>query len=235
MRCLRALVWGVAFPQGLAASMTVEEQLCFSVSPKAFLENPDSASKAHPEPKAGASASDETARERRRLVDQLYRAHWERLCRRLRRLYGNGPPEPEDLAQAAFAKVSEMDNVEAIDNPGAYLFRAAVNMGLNAIDHINRVRRFEAGELAALGEDSLEKITPSDVLESKQALRAVESAMSRLSAKQRELIVRCRMKGETYAEISASTGWSKADISRQLNDALAILQAAADRDKDGAQ
>ena len=161
-------------------------------------------------------------------MEQLYRAHWGKLCKRLRRVYGDGPPEPEDLAQAAFAKLTEIPNLQDIQNPGAYLFRAAVNNGLNAIDHIKRVRRFVEREFAIASEDSLEKITPSDVLKSKEALREVEAAMALLSGKQRELLVRSRIKGETYAEISASTGWSKADISRQLNDALAKLQAAVE-------
>ncbi len=159
------------------------------------------------------------------MVEQLYRNHWGELCRRLRRIYGDGPPEPEDLAQAAFVQITRMANADTIENPRAYLFRAAVNIGLNAIGRIQRTRRFIEDSLAETGEP-LEEISPSRVYEGKEAWGIVERSFESLSEKQREIVVRCRIKGETYAQISAATGWSQADISRQLNAALAVLQKA---------
>ncbi len=159
------------------------------------------------------------------MVEQLYRNHWGELCRRLRRMYGDGPPEPEDLAQAAFVQITRLSNADAIENPRAYLFRAAVNIGLNSIGRIQRTRRFIEDALAESGEP-LEEISPSRVYEGKEAWSIVERAFDSLSEKQREIVMRCRIKGETYAQISAETGWSQADISRQLNAALAVLQRA---------
>lgn len=182
-------------------------------------------------PRRRASLAADGTGERGWLIESLYRDHWRDLCRRLRRVYGRGPPEPEDLAQSAFTKVIAQVDLQRIENPRAFLFRAAVNLGLNEIARIRRTRRFIEEELAHAGvELELEETTPSHVLESREALRSVENSLARLSAKQREILMRCRIKGETYAEISAATGWSQADISRQLNAALAAIHAALESD-----
>jgi RNA polymerase sigma factor (sigma-70 family) len=162
-------------------------------------------------------------------VSALYRDHWADLCGKLRRLYGAGPPEPQDLAQIAFVKLIEIGRREAITNAAGYLFRIAVNAGLDAKRRIRRTRRFIDDELAHLEKDRVEEITPSNVYESRESLAHLAKALERLPEKQREVLIRSRLKGETYAEIAAQTGWSAADISRQLNAALRVLQDDARR------
>ena len=161
-------------------------------------------------------------------MDALYRQYWKDLCARLRRVYGAGPPDPEDLAQQAFARAIEIDGFETVENQRGYLFRIAVNLGLDASRRSSTARRFIQDELNALGDASLEKETPSNVYESKERLAQLNKAINSLSEKQREIVSRSRLKGETYAQIEVETGWSKADISRQLNAALKTLHAALD-------
>lgn len=62
----------------------------------------------------------------------------------------------------------------------------------------------------------------------KQDLERVARAMQQLSPKQKEILLRSRFKGQTYAEIRKDTGWSEADISRQLARVMALLQAGLD-------
>jgi RNA polymerase sigma-70 factor (ECF subfamily) len=160
------------------------------------------------------------------VLERLYRQHWRDICRRLRRIYGNGPPEPEDLAQAAFEKFAQLEDHERILHPRAFLIRIATNLGLNAIDRIRTARRFVERELVEACEPVVEENTPEDVYSLRERMALVEKAMSRLTDKQKEILVRSRFRGETYAQIGEETGWSQADISRQLNAALAILQQA---------
>lgn len=159
-------------------------------------------------------------------IERLYRDHWKDLCARLRRVYGNGPPEPEDLAQVAFAKVIEHVDLAGIDNPGAFLFRIAVNTGRDRLRHMNQTTRLVRDELPCLEGDGLDRNTPSNVYESRERLSVTAAAIQRLSPKQREILVRSRIRDETFDKISAATGWSKADISRTLKAGLIALQAA---------
>lgn len=160
-------------------------------------------------------------------VEALYRNNFADLCRTLRRLYGYGPPEPEDLAQQAFEKMQSLETVEHIENPRAFLFTIAINLGLKSIRRLQRARAYVAEQLQRPG-IGLEEIDPSRLYQGKEQIRALEGAMAMLSQKQREIVIRSRFHGHTYAEISRTTGWSEADISRQLNAALKILMKAVD-------
>jgi RNA polymerase sigma-70 factor (ECF subfamily) len=53
-----------------------------------------------------------------------------------------------------------------------------------------------------------------------------ERAIATLTPKQREVLIRSRLKGETFEQIRDACGWSKADISRTLQAALGVLQSA---------
>lgn len=168
---------------------------------------------------------------RARFTEDLYRRHWGDLCRMVRRMFGDGPPEPEDLVQGAFQKWSELQNIDHIDNPRAFLAKVAVNNGLKNIEKVQRARNYVTEQLHK-PESGLEEIDPERIYQGRQTLNALDEAMSRLTAKQREIVVRSRLRGETYAQISAVRGWSEADISRQLHRALKVLADALENDND---
>lgn len=171
--------------------------------------------------------AEETDPARRHRIDRLYRQHWRPLCARLRRVFGNGPPDPEDLAQTAFQRLIEHDALDAIRNPGGFLFTVAVNKGRDGQRHIVRTERLLKEEGILLRQDEMDQITPLNVFESRETLSAMAAAIGRLTPKQQEILARSRLKGETFDAIQAATGWSKADISRQLAAAVKALHAAA--------
>ena len=173
-----------------------------------------------------AAASAEAQKRRRAAVEALYRDHWRALCVRLRRVFGDGPPDPEDLAQTAFAKFIERADIGELDNPASFLFRIAINEGRDRIRHIVRSNQLITSQLTPPDGADVEQITPLVVYEARQDLQITTDAFNALSQKQQEVIARSRLRGETFAEISAATGWSKADISRTLKSALGALQTA---------
>ena len=160
------------------------------------------------------------------LVERLYRDHWRNLCTRLRRVFGTGPPEPEDLAQTAFTKLLEYADATALDDPASFLFRIAINVGRDRRRHIVRATAIIEEQLAPQGLEQVDRITPSNVYETRECLAVTERAMATLTAKQREVLIRSRLRGETFEEIRDACGWSKADISRTLQAALGVLQSA---------
>ena len=50
------------------------------------------------------------------------------LAQRLRERYGDGPPDPEDLAQEAYRRTLERKDASAIFNVKGYLWRTARNL-----------------------------------------------------------------------------------------------------------
>lgn len=160
------------------------------------------------------------------LVERLYRDHWKNLCVRLRRVFGNGPPEPEDLAQTAFTKLIEYTDTARLDDPASFLFRIAINAGRDRRRHIVRANALIEEQLAPHGLEQVDRITPSNVYETRECIAMTERAMATLTPKQREVLIRSRLRGETFEQIRDACGWSKADISRTLQAALGVLQAA---------
>jgi len=158
-------------------------------------------------------------------VERLYKKHWKDLCHWLRWRYGAGPPDPEDIAQTAFVKIAAMDDHSNILNPKAFLFTVASNTALKGIQWLARTQRYVEKELHEVGQN-VEEISPDRVYSSRERFNAVTEQMALLSDKQQDLIYRSRILGQKYDQISAETGWSMADISRQLKTALSTIHTA---------
>jgi len=163
------------------------------------------------------------------LIERLYLDHWKTLCGRLRKVFGNGPPEPEDLAQIAFTKLMESTDPAMLDDPATFLFRIAINAGRDRVRHVVRAKALIERYLAPQLVEPVDRITPSNVYETRECLSVTERAIATLTPKQREVLIRSRLKGETFEEIRDACGWSKADISRTLQAALGVLQSAVQR------
>lgn len=175
-------------------------------------------------PAVSISAEEVASLERTRFLNHLFRDHYGELVGRLRKVFGAGPPEPEDVAQAAFSKLAGLENLTHIRSPRAFLFRTAINIGLNSNDKIRRGRTFVKSQIDGKSHPDVEEISPETVLMGKQDLERVAGAIRQLSPKQKEILFRNRFRGQTYAEIKKDTGWSEADISRQLGKIMALLQ-----------
>lgn len=158
-----------------------------------------------------------------RALSQLYQQHAKSIVGYLQRNYGFGPPEPEDVVQEVFAKFGEYQQLHYIDNPKAYLYKMAVNLTLNAIKRVKRMHNLMQQQMTN-DEEPLTDADPESITARHNQLAALGEAINLLSDKQREILIRSRLKGETYAQISKALGWSQADICRQLYAALAILQ-----------
>jgi len=156
-------------------------------------------------------------------IDYLFREHWLDVCRLLHKSYGSGPPEPEDVAQEAFSRFAQMNNPEEIHNPKAYILKIAINITLKSIGHLCKTREFITEQLL-IDEEQVDTFCPERILQGEQSIEIIQKATKQLSNKQRDILMRARIKGQTYAQIAADTGWSIADICRQLNTAMSILE-----------
>lgn len=165
---------------------------------------------------------------RKKQIDQLYRQHKRALTARLRKVYGAGPPDPQDLVQIAFAKLAAADDIDAIRTPGAFLFRVAVNAGLDQVDRLASARRFEEEQLRAVM--PVQTPTPETVYLGQEALLRLGRMVDALPAQQREIVYRARFKGETLTEIAQDMQVNVSSVSRQLAKAMAQLRTGLNED-----
>ena len=156
----------------------------------------------------------------------LYRRHWVELCAYARRTFGAGPPDPEDIAQAAFARFAALPANAQVANPRAFLFRTAHNIGVDA-------RRSQARGAAAALDPQLvadgRDFSPEDVLVSKDELARLEAAIAALKPRQRTALLLHRLDGLSFAEIGRRMGVSPSGARKLVEQGFAAAMAAMKR------
>ena len=170
--------------------------------------------------------------------EEVYRSHWRELCVYLNKAFGPGPPDPEDVAQAAFVKFASLEDPGRVKNARAFLFTTARNIVMDEKRHENVVERLIDDVLLATGQESLSELSPERVIIEKERFALLEKVVRRLPPKQQTVLVLNRVHGCTHEEISRKTGWSRPNVSKHVREAAATIKAEfekADRIKRGSR
>ncbi|MDT9600615.1 RNA polymerase sigma factor [Sphingosinicella rhizophila] len=146
-----------------------------------------------------AQAANDSTQDHRRLTDDLYRRYWEEICRYVRRSFGAGPPDPEDVAQIAFTKFAALSRPRDILNPRAFLYRTAHNA---AADWHRQSARAEAAKKDPALANQRHEFTPEDILMSRDGLLRLDAALAKLKPRQRTALLLHRVDGLSFAEIA---------------------------------
>jgi RNA polymerase sigma factor (sigma-70 family) len=164
-------------------------------------------------------------------LDALYRTHFTELVAHVRAAFGSGPPEPEDAVQTAFMKFARLQDRSGVANPRNFIFISAQNIIFDHRRMAKTANAYIAEQLALDSELALEQITPERVVVARERFSILTAAMRRLPQKQQVLLAMSRLEGKTYREIAAETGYSLADVSRNINQAITALVIALKRDR----
>jgi len=133
----------------------------------------------------------------------------------VRRKFGPGPPEPEDVAQAVFLQLAANTGRAPIQNPRSFLLKAAQNI---VLDHHRRVRRQRepTQELIAQSRENLSDLTPERVVTGEERLRILLRVLERLPAEKRQMVLLSRIHGLTCEAIAARLGVSAEAVQKQI-------------------
>lgn len=157
-------------------------------------------------------------------LERLYSLHGPALRLALRRRFGDGPPDPDDVLQDAFLKYLRLANRDEVDRPAAFLFAMARNMMIDEIRRLGIRQKHREALKIDPSYLNVEEKTPEYVLESGQRFAALNAALETLPPRQKEFIVMSRIEGLSYREIASRTGSSEATISREIAKALGALR-----------
>lgn len=176
-------------------------------------------------------------RHNRTALDELYRALSGEVCRFVRSRFGSGPPDPEEVTQAAFERLVQAQQAETqINNPRSYLLAVASNIVRDY--HRQAAVRHNAYRDIALRDHPLEvsEVTPEHVLIDRQRLDILKIALARMPSLRRRVFLFVRVEGLSVAEVARQFGMSEAavykHVSRAMQDCAAALDAA-DKDHGG--
>ena len=162
-------------------------------------------------------------------LDVLYRRYWAELCGYAVKTFGHGPPEPEDLAQAAFTRFAALDDRHQIRNPRAYLYRSVHNAAVAHRRHEN-TRLKHAQTVAELtAPDKTDDRNGERVLLAKERVRIIEAVVLAMPETKRNVLLLNRFEGFSKAEISRRLGISPTHVKRLLRHAVAECREAVER------
>lgn len=156
----------------------------------------------------------------------LFEKHWAELVRYVRRTFGTGPPDPEDVVQAAFMHYAALVQPELVDNPRAFLYRASRNFVIDQRRRaLVRARAAQRGDLGAFGETS-DELNAERVLDGKDRLRVLDEAIRAMPQRTRDALILHRIEELTYVEIAKRLGVSQTLAKRLVANAILICGRA---------
>ena len=160
----------------------------------------------------------------------FYQEHRAELTNYLRKQFGDGPPDPDDVTQLAFQKLLERGDLSGIRSLRAFLWRTARNLTLNfrRSDGIRSGYDFEVEQLffAEKGNES----SPERVVEVREQLRIISEALRRMPEKRRVSFILHRIEGYTMTAIARRYGLSRGAILKHIARAAAEIDAALERE-----
>jgi RNA polymerase sigma-70 factor (ECF subfamily) len=142
--------------------------------------------------------------------EAIFHAQYERVARVIAGVIKD-PARAEELAVEVFLKWSKQSGIN--ENPGAWLYRAAVRTGLNELRQQTRRSRREG---VFGGFFSTRSQTPEDVLAASQEQDKVRLVLSALKPRQAELLV-LRSHDLTYEELATALALHPASIGTLLS------------------
>ncbi len=131
------------------------------------------------------------------------------------------PDAARDIAQDAWLRISRLREPSALENPRAFLFQVATNLGIDRLRRTQLARRSGAEEIEA------ESLAPSveETVSHRQSLALIEQALNELPDKCRRAFTLHRFDGLSYAEIAVTLGVSESMVEKHIIQALKALRA----------
>ena len=151
----------------------------------------------------------------------IYMKYRQELCSFIHGKFGSGPPDPEDVAQSALLKFSELDNNDSVQNIRAFLFTTARNL---VIDYHRSPKNFSPtqGQIDAHenNHEFSDVDNPEHVYLEREKANVVESVLLTLPERDKKFVLMNRVDGLTYTEIAKQAGMSRSGVQKIITQAL---------------
>ncbi|MEM9741640.1 MAG: sigma-70 family RNA polymerase sigma factor [Pseudomonadota bacterium] len=159
-------------------------------------------------------------------IAELFESYLVNLTEGIRGRFGNGPPDPEDVAQQAFHQLIERGDLGSISNLKAYLWRIARNIVLTAkrSQHVRTRYEFEVERI--LFPQQYDELTPERVILAKEQLKLLNKLLRNMPNNRRQAVVLHRVEGLTVAEVGRRLGISRQSAAMHLARGIADLSVA---------
>lgn len=187
---------------------------------------PDAPRPDTPQPDNNVPEDRREGRRRFRELADLYDKHRAELMRYVRRTFGPGPPDPEDVVQAAFTHFAALAQPDQIDNPRAFLYRASRNFVIDQRRRaLVRAKAAQRGDISQFTETT-DELDAERVLDGKERLRVLDAAIRAMPERTRDALILHRIEELSYVEIARRLGVSQTLAKRLVTEAILICARA---------
>lgn len=162
--------------------------------------------------------------------EELYAAHFNPLVAYLRAQFRSCTQHAEEIAQDAFEKVAATQDIAAIGNIKAYLWRAAYNLAVSDIRTKRLAMKYQNEAKALFSPEDGYRLTPEHVFATSQQTELAVAVLRRMPEQRRRAFILTRIEGLSHTEASEQMGISRPAVSKHVAKATAELYAALHND-----
>lgn len=147
------------------------------------------------------------------------RAYWGKLLKLVRR-HTRGRGDAEDLLHSAYIRLEQYRAEHVVDNPGAFLVRAATNMAIDIHRHERLWTLDDSGHESQRPDDAP---LQDEVIAARARLARVKEGLAKLTPRTREIFLMHRLHGMKYREIAVHFGISQSAVEKHIAKAALFL------------
>ena len=143
----------------------------------------------------------------------------------LRDRFGNGPPDPDDIAQEAYRRVLERGDLSSIRNLKGFLWRTARNLVLDALKSQNSRSKYDFEIEQIFFPLKSDISSPETVMIAREQLKAINETLRSMPDKRRRALMLYRVDGLTQAEVARRLKISRTSVINHIAAAHAEINA----------
>ncbi|MEM9286806.1 MAG: RNA polymerase sigma factor [Pseudomonadota bacterium] len=170
-------------------------------------------------------------------LTELYQRKSQDFVRGLRKLFGAGPPDPEDIMQQAFQKLMEKyggtsgqtevgRTSQGLRDPEAYLWRTARNLILNERRAVQTRSRYDFETEQLFFADRGVSCGPERVIAVREQLSIINAALGAMPEMRRRCFVLHRIDGLSLSQAAKRIGLSRTAVTKHVTRALRDIDLA---------
>lgn len=146
---------------------------------------------------------------------------WRALVGRIARATRH-PDKAEDYLHSAYLRLEDYRRQVRVDNPAAFLVRAAVNLSRDELRH-DRVRSESGQNIHDLIDISDTRPLQYEVIATRRRLERVKAGLDRLSPRTRQIFLMHRIEGLKYRVIAEKLGITISAVEKHIAKAALFL------------
>ncbi|MEM0953173.1 MAG: sigma-70 family RNA polymerase sigma factor [Pseudomonadota bacterium] len=151
----------------------------------------------------------------------------------LRKSFGKGPPDPEDIAHQAFQRVLERGGLEDVRNQQAFLWQIARNLTLNEMRSQDVHSRYNYEIEQLYFPDRGDGFDPERVIQAKDQIKRINQLLGTMPERRRRAFLLHRVEGLSLTAVAERLHISRTAASKHVSKAVAELDAVLERDSSG--